>query len=151
MFLNVIIQSSQFVTFLISNRFVLNENLSRLFMLLLVIILLVGQYHLPTLEFVLASPFVMALSSCLSFIEYCSPLWRTLDEIKASLEGWKEEDPEVVQSGKRLFQALFSESFEDTLEQLLLYNKDEATALHIVRHICSNLYLLGSNVDDVEQ
>ncbi|KAK2957849.1 hypothetical protein BLNAU_7283 [Blattamonas nauphoetae] len=43
--------------------------------------------------------------------------------INQSLADWKKESSDVAQSGKRMMQALFSEGFEDTLEQILMNNQ----------------------------
>ncbi|KAK2943047.1 hypothetical protein BLNAU_22021 [Blattamonas nauphoetae] len=37
-----------------------------------------------------------------------------------TIEDWEDACPELVQFGKRMIQALFSEGFEDTLEQMLM-------------------------------
>ncbi|KAK2963644.1 hypothetical protein BLNAU_1209 [Blattamonas nauphoetae] len=72
----VVIPSSQFVTFLISNRYILDGDLFESFMYLLNTFIKIVPFHLPTLEFVLASPIVMAFSSCLSFaIKSCCSLY----------------------------------------------------------------------------
>ncbi|KAK2963082.1 hypothetical protein BLNAU_2105 [Blattamonas nauphoetae] len=131
-FHKVVIPSSQFVTFLISNRYILNGDLFFSFMSLLRKLPEIGPFHRPTLEFVLASPIVMALSSCLSFIDNDDDLWTTLIYINLSLEEWNEEDPEVVKSGKQIIQTLFSEGFEDTLEQKLLNDKNGLYGFRLV-------------------
>ncbi|KAK2942618.1 hypothetical protein BLNAU_22469 [Blattamonas nauphoetae] len=145
-FHKVVIPSSQFVTFLISNRFILNGDLFFSFMSLLRKLPEIGPFHRPTLEFVLASPIVMALSSCLSFIDNDDDLWTTLIYINLSLEEWNEEDPEVVKSGKQIIQTLFSEGFEDTLEQKLLNDKNGLYGFRLVDYCRSVLKFLGSNV-----
>ncbi|KAK2944177.1 hypothetical protein BLNAU_20924 [Blattamonas nauphoetae] len=66
----------------------------------------------------------VVLPSCLSFVEDDLCPLGILVHINHSLPEWKEEGPEVVQSAKRMMQALSSESFEDTLEQTLMHNKD---------------------------
>ncbi|KAK2941773.1 hypothetical protein BLNAU_23321 [Blattamonas nauphoetae] len=116
--------SSQFLTFLISNRYQLHGWLLDYFMTLLRSLLEFGPFHRPTLEFVLASPIVMAFSSSLSSIETDDRLHNTLETINNSLTEWKKEGPEVVQSGKRVMQALISEGFEDTLEQMMKHEKN---------------------------
>ncbi|KAK2960020.1 hypothetical protein BLNAU_4903 [Blattamonas nauphoetae] len=68
-FQKVVIPSSQFVMFLISNRHILNGDLLESFMYLLSILLEVGPYHRPTLDFVLASPIAMTFSSFFSLVE----------------------------------------------------------------------------------
>ncbi|KAK2957855.1 hypothetical protein BLNAU_7289 [Blattamonas nauphoetae] len=52
----------------------------------------------------------------------------TLINILSFLSEWKNEGPEVAQSGKRMMQALISEGFEDMLEQML--KRDEGS-LHL--------------------
>ncbi|KAK2951666.1 hypothetical protein BLNAU_13405 [Blattamonas nauphoetae] len=117
-FQKVVLPSSQFVTFLITNRQLFNGHLFRSFMVLLERFVRICPLHRPTLEFVLASPIVMAFSSCLLFIEDNFRLWMNLNSITQSLQEWKMESPQVVQSGKRMMQALICEGFEDTLEQM---------------------------------
>ncbi|KAK2947968.1 putative karyopherin Kap95 [Blattamonas nauphoetae] len=114
-FQKIVLPSSQFVTFLISNR----------------------PFHYPTLDFVLASPIAMAFSTCLSFVETEIPLWITLDSINDSLEIWKYEGAEVVQSGKRIIRAQFSEGFEDTLVQTMMHKKFTPAAIHSFLEVCS--------------
>ncbi|KAK2957857.1 hypothetical protein BLNAU_7291 [Blattamonas nauphoetae] len=146
-FQKAVIPSSQFVTFLISNRYVLNGDLFNLFMHLLCQLLLIGPFHRPTLEFVLASPIVMAITSCLSFIENHHHLETSLLSIKQSLREWKTEGPEVAQSGKRMMQALFSEGFEHTLEQMLKIDEGDGNGEWVVGECLKISKLLGSNVD----
>ncbi|KAK2951217.1 hypothetical protein BLNAU_13833 [Blattamonas nauphoetae] len=122
-FQKVVIASGQFVSFLISNRYSLDEDLLFSFMSLLATGLRISLFHRPTLEFVLASPIAMTLSSCLSFFEDDHVLWMTLNSIQHLLKEWEEECLEVVQSGKRILHALFSEGFEDTLEHLVMNDK----------------------------
>ncbi|KAK2946740.1 hypothetical protein BLNAU_18336 [Blattamonas nauphoetae] len=122
-FQKIVIPSSQFVTFLISNQNILNGDLFTSFMYLLSTLLRIGPYHRLTLEFVLASPIVMALPYCLSFNENDGHLWMTLLSIY-SPDDWKKKSREVVQSNKRMIQALFSEGFESFIEQTLMRNKD---------------------------
>ncbi|KAK2950208.1 hypothetical protein BLNAU_14894 [Blattamonas nauphoetae] len=146
-FQKVVLPSSQFFQYLISNRNMLKGELLNSFMSLLTTHLRIGPFHDPTLEFVIASPIVMAFSSCLSFIEDNSRLWVTLQHINYSFKEWKKEGPEVVQSGKRMIQALISEGFEDTLEQKLMSNKggDYGSSFDDYCHSISQR--LGSNVE----
>ncbi|KAK2946225.1 hypothetical protein BLNAU_18827 [Blattamonas nauphoetae] len=123
-FQNVVIPSSQFLTFLISNRVIISGELLNSFMLLLFTLLRFCPYHRPTLEFVLASPIVLAFSSGLRFVENDDALWNILFTFDQSLLEWKTEGPEVAQSGKRMRQALFSEGFDDTLEGLLFLEEN---------------------------
>ncbi|KAK2960113.1 hypothetical protein BLNAU_4996 [Blattamonas nauphoetae] len=91
----------------------------------------------------------MAFSSCLSFIEDGDPLSETVFHISLSLEEWKEEDSEVVRSGQQMRRALFSEGFEDTLEQRLMNDKDGRTC-HRVVQLCDIISkLLGSNENGI--
>ncbi|KAK2961662.1 hypothetical protein BLNAU_3460 [Blattamonas nauphoetae] len=149
-FQNVVLPSSEFVSFLISNRNMLNEKLLLSFLWTLTTLLLICPFHRPTLQFVVASPIVMALSSCLSFIEDDMFLWNILSNINRLLYEWKEEGPEVVQSAKRMMQALFSEGFEDTLEQTLKYDKDGDYGRSVYFSCRFISKLLGSNVELTE-
>ncbi|KAK2959826.1 hypothetical protein BLNAU_5315 [Blattamonas nauphoetae] len=90
-FQNVVLPSSHFMTFLISNRYILAEDLFRSFMSLLSILIRICPYHHPTLEFVLASPIVMAFSRCLSFIEDDHRLWVFLGDLNFSLNDLKKQ------------------------------------------------------------
>ncbi|KAK2946750.1 hypothetical protein BLNAU_18346 [Blattamonas nauphoetae] len=109
--------------FLISKRHVLNGDLFKSFMNLLSTLILIGPFHLPTLEAVLASPIVTTFSSCLTYAEgFC--LYKNLNNIQLSLTEWKKEGQEVSQSGKRTIQVLISEGFEDTLEQTINHDKN---------------------------
>ncbi|KAK2960095.1 hypothetical protein BLNAU_4978 [Blattamonas nauphoetae] len=145
-FRKVVIPSSQFLTFLISNRFILSGILFGTFMSLLASLLRLGPFHRPTLEFVLASPIAMTFSNCLSFFEDSHRVWVTLLTINYALQEWKREGPEVVRSGKRMMQALFSEGFEDTLEQMLMNDKNGYYCFRVV-HKCRYIsQLLGSNM-----
>ncbi|KAK2943445.1 hypothetical protein BLNAU_21628 [Blattamonas nauphoetae] len=123
-FQQIVLPSSQFVSFLISNRNVLKGDLLDWFMFLLSIFFVLGPFHRSTLEFVLASPIAMALSSCLSFFEADLRLGTTLTNINRSLEEWTEEGQEVAQSGKRMMQALISDSFENSLELKMKLEKN---------------------------
>ncbi|KAK2943452.1 hypothetical protein BLNAU_21635 [Blattamonas nauphoetae] len=136
-FQKVVLPSSQFVSFLISNRHMLSGNFFRSFMFLLTTFNRICPLHRPTLEFVVASPIVMGLTRCLSFSENEIRLSMTLNRINQSLGDWKEEGPEVAQSGKRMMEALFSEGFEDTLEQMLKHDKDGHPRYHGLCFECS--------------
>ncbi|KAK2960153.1 hypothetical protein BLNAU_5036 [Blattamonas nauphoetae] len=129
----VVLPSSPFVAFLISKRYILlNERLSESFMDLLFNYHQICPFHRPTLEFVLASPIVMAFSSCLSFIEDENCLERSMDQMVSSLTEWMTYGPDMVESGKRMMQALISEGFEDTLEQILIYEKNGGCGNYVV-------------------
>ncbi|KAK2943460.1 hypothetical protein BLNAU_21643 [Blattamonas nauphoetae] len=141
-----VLPSSRFVTFLITNQYILNRDLLSCFMSLLAIFILICPFHRPTLEFVLASPIVMANSSCLSFIEHDQTLWFSIGIINRSLKMWKAEGPELAQSGKRMIQALFSEGFEDTIKQMIKHDKSEFYSHNVVEHSHSISQSLGSNV-----
>ncbi|KAK2961680.1 hypothetical protein BLNAU_3478 [Blattamonas nauphoetae] len=144
-FQNVVLPSSDFVTFLIKNLYILNEDLLVTFMILLDKLLEISPFHCPTLEFVLASPIAMAFSICLLFIEDDQTLWYLLTNTKPLLRKWKKEDPEMVQSAKRMIQALFSEGFENTLEQMTMSDEDGDDGFSVVDVCQSVTQLLGSN------
>ncbi|KAK2959570.1 putative Casein kinase II subunit beta [Blattamonas nauphoetae] len=131
-FAKVVLPSSHFFSFLIFNRNVITGDFFATFMTLLNSLIQIAPFYRPTLEFILASPIVMGFSSCLSYIDN-------------SLTEWKEEDPEVVQSAKRMIQALFSEGIEDTLEKLLLCKIADFHS-EVVQLCHSIFHLLGSNV-----
>ncbi|KAK2950200.1 hypothetical protein BLNAU_14886 [Blattamonas nauphoetae] len=145
-FQKVVLPSSHFSIYLISNWLILNRNLMDSFMILLSTIFEIGPFHRPTLEYVVASPIVMGFSSCLSFVEMNGVLNNMFSFINDSLDEWKKEGPEVAQSGKRMMQALFSEGFEDTLEQMLTINKDGNSGRYIIDYCRSISQRLGSNV-----
>ncbi|KAK2960037.1 hypothetical protein BLNAU_4920 [Blattamonas nauphoetae] len=144
-FQKVVIPSSGFLTILISNRHVISEDFFDSFMSLLDTLLQIGPFHRPTVEFVLASPIVMAFSSCLSPVENRGHIRNTLINIEQSLQKWKDEGQEVVQCGKRMIQALFSEGFEDTLEQKMMNDTDEYDGRSVVDDCLQLSQLLGSN------
>ncbi|KAK2960140.1 putative Casein kinase I [Blattamonas nauphoetae] len=144
-FQKVVLPSSQFMTFLISNRYILNEKMFYSFMTLLDTLFYIGPFHRPTLEFVLASPIVMGFSSCLSFVEDDDPHSATLCDIHDLLLKSQQEGGEVAQSGKRTMQALISEGSEDTLELMMKYLKDGFYGSHLVEASHSISQLLGSN------
>ncbi|KAK2957788.1 hypothetical protein BLNAU_7222 [Blattamonas nauphoetae] len=149
-FQKVVLPSSQLMTFLISDRYLLSGKLLYSFMDLLAIFIDIGPLHRPTLEFVLASPIVMACLSCLSFGEGDFDLWVLFGNLNQSRQECEDECPEVVQFGKRMMQALISEGFEDTLEQILMHNKGGNYGFDIVRISCSIAQKLGSNVEFTE-
>ncbi|KAK2941921.1 hypothetical protein BLNAU_23157 [Blattamonas nauphoetae] len=145
-FQKVVIPSSLFVTFLISNRIVLNGDLFQSLISLLEKLLSIGPYHRPTLDYVLASPIAMAFSSCLSSVEECHDLWNILDNVDSSLEIWKKEVPEVAKPATRMMQVLFSEGLEDTLEQMTMINKGDFYGISVVDECHSISQLLGLNL-----
>ncbi|KAK2941764.1 hypothetical protein BLNAU_23312 [Blattamonas nauphoetae] len=149
-FQKVVIPSSQFVTFLISNRNMLNGSSLDSFMKLLNTHLRICPFHRPTLEFVIASPIAMTITSCLSTIENRGHLWYSLIDIEHSLEIWTTEGQEVVQSGKRMVQALISEGFVDTLEQMMMNTKDGAYGHSLIEDCMQISNVLGSNVEFTE-
>ncbi|KAK2955457.1 hypothetical protein BLNAU_9504 [Blattamonas nauphoetae] len=142
----VALPSSQFVTFLIVNRHNFNGGLAITYMHLLHILIQISLFHRPTLEFVVASPIVMGFSSSLSFIENDLVLWSPLMDINHSLKEWKNEGPEVAQTARRIIQALFSEGFEDTLEQTLKHDRDGDHGRSVVYMSHTISKSLGSNV-----
>ncbi|KAK2941922.1 hypothetical protein BLNAU_23158 [Blattamonas nauphoetae] len=149
-FQKVVLPSSQFVTFLISKRHVLNRDLCTSFVYLLSILFQMGPFHRPTLKFVLSSPIVMGLTSCLSLANRDFDVWSILAHIAQPLSFWTRGSAEVTQSGKRMMQELFSEGFEDTLEQMLRNNMDGDDGFRLVDecHLLSNK--LGLNVEFTE-
>ncbi|KAK2963012.1 hypothetical protein BLNAU_2035 [Blattamonas nauphoetae] len=144
-FRKVVIPSSEFMSFLISNRHILKGELLYSFMPLLVKFIEIGPFHRPTLQFVIASPIVMAFSSCLSIVEDNGCHFDTLTNTKPLLREWKKEGPEVAQSAKRMMQAMFSEGIENTLEQMIK-NKSKKFGKEIVEDCLKLSQLLGSNV-----
>ncbi|KAK2941923.1 hypothetical protein BLNAU_23159 [Blattamonas nauphoetae] len=146
-FQKVVLPSSQLMTFLISDRYLLNQDLLDSFTILLSVHISMGPFHRPALEYVLASPIVMAFSSCLSFVEGNYDLWFTLVDINNSLDDWKKLGPEAVKCGKRIIQDLFSEGFEDTLEQMMMNNKGGRDGFRLVDECLKLSELLGSNVE----
>ncbi|KAK2961660.1 hypothetical protein BLNAU_3458 [Blattamonas nauphoetae] len=145
-FQKAVFPSSQFVTFLISNRYILNGELLYSFMSLLSTFLRICPFHRPILHFVLASPIVMGLSDSLSFVENSRLLYDVTKAFRLFPREWKMEAPEAVQSAKRMMQSLISEGFEDTLEQMLKHDKHGDYGPVIVNNCRSISYLLGSNV-----
>ncbi|KAK2960099.1 hypothetical protein BLNAU_4982 [Blattamonas nauphoetae] len=145
-FQKVVLPSSQFLTFLLTNRSMLNGDLLESFMSLLATLIRLGPFHRPTLEFVLASPIAMELADYLSYFEESHRVWVPLLTINFLLKEWKEEGPQVAQSGKQKMQALISEGFEDTLEQTMKHDKSEYYGSSIVRDCSSISKSLGSNV-----
>ncbi|KAK2960017.1 hypothetical protein BLNAU_4900 [Blattamonas nauphoetae] len=100
-FQKVILPSSHFLTFLISNRYVLSRDLCKSFMSLLGTFIEMGPFHRPTLEFVLAFPIAMALPSCHSFVEIDVNIWNPLNGILNSLDDWKNDEPEATKLGNK--------------------------------------------------
>ncbi|KAK2961678.1 hypothetical protein BLNAU_3476 [Blattamonas nauphoetae] len=145
-FQKVVISSSQFVTFLISNRYILNEDLLDSFFTLLRMLIRICPFHRPTLEYVLASPIVMAFSSCLSFVEKTYCLLTALGNFNQSLSFWMRGSAEVAQSATRMIEALFSEGFEDTIEQMMKNEKSGSFPVSVDKCCYSISKLLGSNV-----
>ncbi|KAK2954505.1 hypothetical protein BLNAU_10525 [Blattamonas nauphoetae] len=148
-FQKVIIPSYQFVTFLITNRHILNRHLFGSFMDELNTFLQISPFHRPMLEFVLASPIVLVFSSCISSLGNRDFLHTLLRNIDYSLKEWQKEGGEVVHSRKRMMQALFSEGFEDTLDQMLLYGEDGTFRNYVVTDCRSILQLMGENVTEM--
>ncbi|KAK2942614.1 hypothetical protein BLNAU_22465 [Blattamonas nauphoetae] len=150
-FHKAVLPSSQFVTFLISDQNILNRDLLSSFMELLRFLLDIGPFHRPTLEFILASPIAMAYTSYLSFVKNSRLLWMIIENLRSSLDEWDEEGPEMVKYGKPILQALFSEGFQDTLEQLLKHvqlswnGRNGLSEENIAKYRHHILYMLGSN------
>ncbi|KAK2943439.1 hypothetical protein BLNAU_21622 [Blattamonas nauphoetae] len=146
-FQKAVLPSSGVLMFLISNRRIVFERFPLTFVNLLSILLRIGPFHRPTLEFVLASPIAMAFSSSLSFVENSLCLVSALKFIDNSLKLWKAEGPEVAQSGKRMMQALISEGFEDTIKQMIKQNTIGVFNCRLVEECQSIWHMLGSNVE----
>ncbi|KAK2943464.1 hypothetical protein BLNAU_21647 [Blattamonas nauphoetae] len=146
-FQKVVLPSSPIVAFLISNRSILNRDFLDSFVSLLCTHVRISPYHHPTLEYVLASPIAMSFSSCLSIVEIDHALWMNLDNINRSLGEWMREGPEVVKSGKRMMQALFSEGFKSAIEQMLKQDENGVYGEELVKECHSLSQKLGSNVD----
>ncbi|KAK2957856.1 hypothetical protein BLNAU_7290 [Blattamonas nauphoetae] len=145
-FQKTVLPISPLVTFLNTNWHILNEDLLFSFMILLIRFIDKGPYHRPTLEFVLASPIGMTLSTYLSSVKDNHRLFTLLFNINESLEDWKTEGAEAIQSGKRMMEALISEGFEDTLEQMMMNDKSGDYGVLVVIACCNISKLLGANV-----
>ncbi|KAK2962007.1 hypothetical protein BLNAU_3063 [Blattamonas nauphoetae] len=124
-FQKVVLPSSRLVGSLISNRHLLSIDLLSNVLYLLTQLLRIAPFHRPTLEYVLGSQIAMAIPSCLSSIENSTHIYHAISLLRISFEGWKEHDSELAQSAKRMIQALISEGFENTLEQILKRDKNE--------------------------
>ncbi|KAK2954853.1 hypothetical protein BLNAU_10183 [Blattamonas nauphoetae] len=123
-FQKVLLPSSHFISFLISNRHILEEVLFGSLMTLLSALLRIGPFHLPTLEFVLTSPITTSFSGCFSIVENTHLLWSIFYDSDLLFRDWKALGPEAIQSWDRMMQALFSEGFEDTTEQMVKHDED---------------------------
>ncbi|KAK2950214.1 hypothetical protein BLNAU_14900 [Blattamonas nauphoetae] len=145
-FQKVILPSSLFVTYLCRNITLLTSQLRIQFRILLGSLLRVSAYHQKTETFVLESPITNAFSSCLSIFEYNYLIRMTLHEILAALKEWKCRNPEVVQSAKRMMQALFSEGLENALEQMLVYDGEKDRDTDVVDFSVWILRRTGSNL-----
>ncbi|KAK2943046.1 hypothetical protein BLNAU_22020 [Blattamonas nauphoetae] len=140
-FRKLVVPSSRFVTSLISKRCVLNQEFFHSTIIMLGTLLQIGPFHHATLEFILASPIVFTFISSLDRQEE----WNVIPSIDLSLKGWKIQGPEVLQSGKLIVQALFSEGLEDALEQMLKYDEDTPSR-GIIEEMCLSIFmLLGAN------
>ncbi|KAK2941848.1 hypothetical protein BLNAU_23239 [Blattamonas nauphoetae] len=137
-FQKVILPSSQYLTFLFSNRYNLKGHLLNSFKYELDALIYIIPFHRRTQEYVLASPIVMVFTSNLST--------STLNvNFHVSLSDWKEEGPEAAQSGTRILQALISEGFEDTLEQRLMSDKNGLFVDKFIKDSVLTLQSLGVN------
>ncbi|KAK2960040.1 hypothetical protein BLNAU_4923 [Blattamonas nauphoetae] len=150
-FQKVVIPSSHFTTFLISNRHIPGARFDFNVLYLLCSFVGISPFHRPILEFVLASPIVMAFSSWLSSAEDVFPLNTILINIRSMPNEWTMEGPESAQSGKRMMQALISEGFENTLEQMMVQDEDGQHGLSFVSYCLSLIQFLGSNVEFTEE
>ncbi|KAK2948870.1 hypothetical protein BLNAU_16213 [Blattamonas nauphoetae] len=140
-FRKLVLPSSPFLSFLISNLHVTIQGFFRSTIIMLGTLLRIGPFHHPTLEFILASPIIRMLISSLHGQEE----WNAITCIDSSLKGWKAQDPEVLQSGKRIVQTMFLEGFEDTLEQTRMYGEDRPSHRYIV-DVCHSVFMfLGAN------
>ncbi|KAK2954213.1 hypothetical protein BLNAU_10868 [Blattamonas nauphoetae] len=147
-FQKVVLPSTPFLNYLCRNRRSLNETLSNSLMVLLGTLLQIGPFHRPTLEYVFSSQIVLAYSSCLSSVECWNPLCTTLSDLIFSLREWKEQGAEVDLSGKQIVQALFSEGFEDRLEQMLMNSTCGLSDIYAVKDFHTISQLLGAFVKD---
>ncbi|KAK2958837.1 hypothetical protein BLNAU_6086 [Blattamonas nauphoetae] len=146
-FQRVLQPSSQYLSFLCRNHYLLTSRFHTFrFAVLVDTLLEISPYHRPTLDFVLASPIVMTWSSCVSFDEHFLHFYDSLAHICSSLEEWKKQDPVVGQSRQRMTRALCSEGFEDTIEHFLVHNTFDEDSQALVGFCCSILRFLGSNV-----
>ncbi|KAK2944211.1 hypothetical protein BLNAU_20880 [Blattamonas nauphoetae] len=87
-----------------------------------------------------------AALSCLSIVDNDYRLGANISKINRSLREWTEEGQEVVQSSKQMLQALFSEGFKDTLEQMMKHDKSAYYGLRVVEECYLLSQELGSNV-----
>ncbi|KAK2954021.1 hypothetical protein BLNAU_10984 [Blattamonas nauphoetae] len=146
-FQKVVLPSYQFVIFLISNRYILDGDLFSNFMDLLGRFKIICPFNRPTLEFLLASPIVIVLSSCHSFVEDKFVNGYILEAFQISLKIWNEHGRAVTQSGKRMIRSLIHEGFEDTFDQKLMNNPHDEDYYDIVEECVSILKLQGANVE----
>ncbi|KAK2955136.1 hypothetical protein BLNAU_9865 [Blattamonas nauphoetae] len=142
-FQKVILPSFQFLCFLITNRHILNESLLLSFMELLGTIIQITPLHRPTLEFVLASPILIAFSSLLSFSEDDCLKNIAINKFNNSLAQLKRHGPAVEQSGKRILQSLVSEGFEEYVEQLILHDRHGVCYTDLAAMSALNVHFVG--------
>ncbi|KAK2962921.1 hypothetical protein BLNAU_1944 [Blattamonas nauphoetae] len=144
----VILPSSPYITFLCQDRSLFDdESRSCTIMEILGLLVTICFFHIPTLEFVLDSPIVMRIHDYLSFIDNDLPTYHVLNLVEDSFENWKEEGPEVIQSGKQTIHALLSEGFETTLEQMMFQKNEQFPGDSIVRNCHKIIQYLGANVN----
>ncbi|KAK2962893.1 hypothetical protein BLNAU_1916 [Blattamonas nauphoetae] len=144
----VILPSSPYITFLCEDRSLFDDKRRSCTILeILGLLVTIGFFHIPTLEFVLDSPIVMTIHDRLSFIDTDLPTYHVLKLVGNSLREWQTCGPEVTQSGKRTIHALISEGFETTLEQMMMRKMEHFPGDCIVHYCHTIMQYLGAKVN----
>ncbi|KAK2959127.1 hypothetical protein BLNAU_5922 [Blattamonas nauphoetae] len=123
----VVVPSSQYLSFLVRNRYVVITGcLSESFQNLLSTLLQSCPSHVPILECFISHSIVTGVVSLIPFVEedYHSKTTLTHDIMESLLPRWKRRDLEVSLCGKRMAEALRTEGLEDSIEQTQLEDKD---------------------------
>ncbi|KAK2956939.1 hypothetical protein BLNAU_8014 [Blattamonas nauphoetae] len=116
----VVVPSSQYLHFLLRNRYVVvTAGLSRSFHDLLSAILKSSPYHTPTLECFISHSIVTGVVSLIPFVEddFPSTMKLTNGIMDSLWTKWEDRDLEVALSGQRMTEALRTEGLEDSIEQ----------------------------------
>ncbi|KAK2941404.1 hypothetical protein BLNAU_23687 [Blattamonas nauphoetae] len=110
------------------------------------VIVRIGSFHAPTLEFLLSHCLQLTFPSHLSFVEIDVRRLSALQNINVFPERWKEAGPEVARSGKCIFRTLLAEGVEDALEQTLKIDRTEIRGFQVVCVSQDLSHALGGNV-----
>ncbi|KAK2954367.1 hypothetical protein BLNAU_10699 [Blattamonas nauphoetae] len=146
----VLFPSEEYISHLCANRFlIIDGDLSKYFLDLLAQLIWTCPHYQPTMDFVIRMPVVLAIPSCLAFLEENRSFWSFLVFMVNFQWGWNCERGKVRQISKTVHRMLRMEGIADVIEEKLRNDKRGLYGGDIIANSIKWNNQQGMNLHDV--